>query len=65
MDTGDEGLDHDEGWAAVKRLIDLARREPPPPLSAEQRSRVLEGLHARLDRERLWQSRRIRVFAIH
>jgi len=64
VDSGDDGLEHDEGWAAVKRLIELARRAPPPPLSAEQRVRIREGLLARLEREHTWPSRRVRLFAV-
>lgn len=62
MDTGDEGLENDEGWAAVKRLIELAKSEPPPPLSPERRWRIRQGLIARLERERLERS--LRLFAI-
>lgn len=59
METGDEGLENDEGWAAVKRLIELAKKAPPPPLSAERRLRIRQGLLARLERDRMPPSRRI------
>ena len=62
MDTGDEGLEHDEGWAAVKRLIEMAKRAPPPPLSAERRARIRRGLLERLERDRVERS--LRLFAI-
>lgn len=62
METGDEGLEHDEGWAAVKRLIELAKKDPPPPLSAERRSRIRQGLLERLERDRVRRS--LRLFAI-
>lgn len=62
MDTGDEGLENDEGWAAVKRLIELAKRAPTPPLSAERRWRIRQGLLARLERERV--QRALRLFTI-
>jgi hypothetical protein len=60
--TGDDGLEQDEGWAAVKRLIELAKREPPPPLSAERRRRIRQGLLERLERDRIQRS--LRLFAI-
>lgn len=63
MKTGDEGVEHDEGWAAVKRLIELAKSVPPPPLSAERRWRIRQGLLERLERERV--QRALRRFAIH
>jgi len=56
---GDEGLEHQEGWAAVKRLIELAKKAPPPPLSRERRARIRRGLLERLERERLEQSLRL------
>ena len=62
MESGDEGLEHDEGWLAVKRLIELAKRAPPPPLSAERRSRIRQGLLERLERDRI--ERALRLFAI-
>jgi hypothetical protein len=62
VDTGDEGLENDDGWAAVKRLIELAKSEPPPPLSPERRRRIRQGLIARLERERV--QRALRQFAI-
>jgi hypothetical protein len=56
-------MEHDEGWAAVKRLIELAKSVPPPPLSAERRWRIRQGLLERLERERV--QRALRRFAIH
>ena len=50
METGDS-LEGDEGWKSVKRLIELAKRAPVPPLSAERRRQIRQRLLQRLERD--------------
>ena len=52
METGDS-LEADEGWQSVKRLIELAKRAPVPPLTAERKRQIRQRLLQRLERDRL------------
>jgi hypothetical protein len=43
----------DEGWASVKRLIELAKSAHTATLTPARRQRIREGLLRRLERDRL------------
>jgi len=60
VETGDT-VEHDEGWARVKRLIELAKNAPAPTLSPERRLRIRNGLLLRLEREQIEQAQRPRI----
>lgn len=60
METGDR-MEHDEDWASVKRLLDLAKSAHTAPLSPERRRRICDGLLKRLERDRIEQAERQRM----
>ena len=60
MEIGDS-LEHDEGWANIKRLFELAKTAQASPLSPERRRRIRDGLLQRLQQDRIERAERQRM----